>query len=120
MPAIDCNSFFSPCQAKKHPHASPNLFKNRLVEVAKAIVENQKLEKRVPSLPHKPPIKGHVNSYSALRKKNEPNQQKVVPHDPQKVYVFQNACFVDAIWYEAVKEVLGEEEGGEGEQEGSE
>ena len=30
-----------------------------------------------------------------------------------------SACFLDAIWYEAVKEVLGEEEGIEGEEEGS-
>ena len=84
------------------------------------MVEDQKLEKRYPSLPYKPPIKGQVNSYLALRKKKEPNQKKKFPHDLRKVYVFQGACFVDAIWYEAVKEVLGEEEGSEGEEEGNE
>ena len=31
-----------------------------------------------------------------------------------------SACFLDVIWYEAVKEVLGEEEGIEGEEGGSE
>ena len=40
-------------------------------------------------------------------------------HDPQKVYVFQGSCFLDVIWYEAVKEVHGEDEGSEGEEEGS-
>ena len=28
MPPIDCNSIFSPRQAKKHPHASPKSFKD--------------------------------------------------------------------------------------------
>ena len=87
-PLIDFNSDYSPCQAKKHRHAPPNVLKIVLVEVAKAMVEDQELDKRFSSLPFKPPIKGHVNPYLALRKKKEPTNKKMFPHDPQKVYVF--------------------------------
>ena len=52
--------------------------------------------------------------------REESKPKKMFPCDLQKVYVFQGACFVDAIWYGAVKEVLGEEEESKGEEEGSE
>jgi hypothetical protein len=41
MPAIDYISYYSPCQAKKHTHASPKELMNEIVKIAMAIVEVQ-------------------------------------------------------------------------------